>query len=824
MRKLYRIFRFGILAGLIGGIFGVLALIMAYVVINPTLPEVAELADVQLQVPLRVYSRDVRLMQVFGEKRRNFAAIEEIPSRLKNAFIAGEDARYYEHPGVDYQGILRAVWHIVKTGGEKGPGGSTITQQLARDFGFVSRKKLYTRKLKEWFLAIKIERELNKDEILELYLNKIYLGSRSYGVAAAAQAYYGKQLDELTLAESAMIASLPKAPSRINPINNPPRALERRNYVLGRMFELGYVNEAEYLEALTSQDYAFPHEPVVEVAAPYASELVRAQAVEILGPDAYTGGFKVYTTFDSTLQHTANRAVRDALVSYDRRHGFRGPEAHFELPDNATPEDWKPMLDQFEPVAGLLPALVVEVSQDIALAFLSDGQSITLELAAVAWARPFEDVNSRGRAPETVADVISTGDVIRVSLGESGGWELNQLPEVEGALVSLDPEDGALLALVGGFDFQHSKFNRAIQAKRQPGSSFKPFVYAAAMDRGMTPATLINDAPVVFDDPNLERKWRPENYSQKVFGPTRLRKAMVNSRNLVSIRVLREIGVQYGWEYALRFGFDPGDIPRDLSMALGSGAVPPLAMARGYATFANNGYLIEPYFIERIEDGRGRVIYQADPAYACRDCPERQALVGELSRAALDQPTDNSELLLPLEASRAEPEQVLPRRLAEQVLSAETHYLISSIMRDVVRVGTGKKAMDLGRKDLAGKTGTTNDQRDAWFTGFNHRVVTTAWVGFDRLEPLGKGEVGGRAALPMWMDYMRVALDGVPEKPLESPEGVVLARIDPDTGLLCTGPAKGCILEAFRRDQLPPRPGQAGNDDDDIQSDDPYEN
>ena len=784
MRILLKILKFGLVAGLVTGFLGVVTLLIAYLVIRPTLPEVDMLRDVQLQVPLRIYTRDGRLMQVFGEKHRSPVALEDIPACIKNAFLAGEDARFYEHPGVDYQGVLRAVWYMVKTG-DMGPGGSTITQQLARDFGFVSRKKLLTRKLKEIFLALKMERELTKDEILELYLNKIYLGNRSYGVAAAAQAYYGKRLDELNVAECAMIAALPKAPSRINPISNPPRAIERRNYVLGRLRELNHIDETTYQQAVNADDFAFPHEPQIEANAPYAAEMVRQAVLDRLGPDAYTGGYVVHTTFRADLQQTAAEAVLAGLVDYDRRHGYRGPAAHFDLPPDATPTEWNELLDRFETIGGMLPALVVEADEQLALAYLADGQTVSLDLEAVDWARPYKTVDRVGERPDTVTDVLTAGDVIRVSRNQSGGWELAQIPEVEGALVSLDPTDGALLAVVGGFDFNKSKYNRATQARRQPGSSFKPFVYAAALTQGFTTATLVNDAPVVFRSEALERAWRPENYSQQFYGPTRLREGMVNSRNLVSIRVLRDVGVDYVWNYVRRFGFSPEEIPRDLSMALGSGAVHPITMARAYGVIANGGFLIEPYFIERIEDGDGQIVFQAKPPVACPQCPET---AGRLQPAAAQ---DGS-------AAGEDESGIAPR-----TIDPATNYLITSLLQDVVKRGTGAKAMELGRNDLSGKTGTTNEQRDAWFSGFNHAVVTTAWVGFDNPTPLGRGEVGGRAALPIWMQFMERALEGIPERKVEPPSDVVFARINPDTGLLARADDPTAVLEVFRRGQLP---------------------
>ncbi|MDJ0656916.1 MAG: penicillin-binding protein 1A [Xanthomonadales bacterium] len=801
MRRFLKISKWLAILGFSGAVVGALAILVAYWVIEPTLPDVEVLNDVQLQVPLRVFSADGKLIQVFGEKRRTPLDLEDIPDQLKHAFIAGEDARFYEHPGIDYQGIARAIWHIIKTGGEKGPGGSTITQQLARQFEFVSRKKTYTRKFKEWFLALKIEKELSKDQILELYLNKIYLGNRAYGVGAAAQEYYGKTVDQLTLAESAAIASSAQLPSRINPISSPELTMRRRNYVLRRMMESDYITPDQFQQAVAAEDFAYPHEPTVELEARYAAEMVRSQVVDMLGEDAYTGGYQVFTTFDSRLQQTANRAVRSGLIQYDQRHGYRGAESSFELDPEPEPARWGEILERFAPVGGMVPALVISVEEGFALAYLNDGQTISIEFDDMAWARRYETVNRRGPRPTNATEVVQVGDVIRVARGDEGRWQLTQIPEAEGALVSLNPTDGALLAVVGGFDFARSKFNRAVQARRQPGSSFKPFIYSAALDGGYTTASIVNDAPVVFEDDQLERTWKPENYSERFFGLTRLREGMVNSRNLVSIRVLRDIGVSYAWEYVNRFGFDQGEIPRDLSMALGSGSVFPLTMARAYGSLANGGFLVDPYFIKTIIDGQGRVVYEADPVLACEDCEPvtGSGLAANLDTQTLVEMTPN---------------------LAPRVMSTGTNYLIHSLLRDVVRRGTGKSALTLGRRDLAGKTGTTNDQRDAWFSGFNHAVVTTAWVGFDRFDPLGRGEVGGKAALPIWIDYMRAALEGVEEKPFILPEGVVIARINPRTGLICGKSTAGCIEEYFHSGNLPD--SEVDSDSQGDSEEDPY--
>ncbi len=769
-KSLLRKLMFLAVAGLV---LGGTALLVLYLNISPRLPTAEEMRSVQFQIPLRVYSADGKLISVFGEKRRIPVRLQDIPLPLQQAFIAGEDDRFYQHPGVDYEGILRALWHLARTG-RKGPGGSTITMQLARNF-FLSFEQTYTRKLTEIFLALKMEHHFSKEEILELYLNKIYLGHRAYGVAAAAQVYYGKKLNELSLAEMAMIAALPKAPSRINPITNPRRALQRRNYVLGRMHELGFIDDTQWKTALASQDRAYVHGPVVEFDAPYVAEIARAQVVDILGKRAYTEGYNVHTTMDSRLQKAAVRALRKGLEAYDRRHGWRGAEARVELTPEQTPEQWRQHLKPFRTVAGMVPGLVVEMDEQLALIYLRDGQTIPVELEQVAWARPFKDRDHRGPRPETLHDVFNTGDIIRLKRDARGEWQLAQIPEVQGALVSLDSHSGAIQALVGGYDFRLSKFNRATQAERQPGSSFKPIIYSAALEKGFTAASLINDAPVVFDDPGLERAWRPENYSQKFFGPTRLREAMTHSRNLVSIRLLRAIGPAYAASYARRFGFAAEKLPKDLSLALGSAAVPPLSMARAYAVLANGGYLIDPYLVDRIENSERETLYRSPRVQVCRQtCPDAED----------------------------------PR--AEQTVDPANAYIITSIMQDVIRHGTGKKARQLGRSDLAGKTGTTNDQRDAWFSGFNPNIVTTAWVGFDRLTPLGRGEVGGRAALPIWVDYMREALKDQPETGFHRPDELVSIRINRETGRPTGSDDPDSLIEIFRP-QYAPRAGQAEN-------------
>ena len=534
-------------------LLALLAVGVTYLVLAPGLPDVQLLRDVQLQVPLRVFTEDGKLIGIFGEKRRIPIKIEEIPDQLKNAFLAGEDARFYEHPGIDYQGISRAAWSLLTTG-EKSIGGSTITQQLARNF-FLTSEKTFTRKIKEIFLALKIEQQLEKDEILELYLNKIFLGYRAYGIGAAAEVYYGKSTAEVSLAQSAMIAALPKAPSRINPINSPERALERRDYVLKRMLELDYIDQADYQSAVQEIDRAYYHGAIAEISAPYVAEMVRVEALRLLGSKAYTGGYDVVTTINSRLQLGASVAVDRGLDEYDRRHGYRGAEAHIDLADKFSTDHWSEILTPYKPVASLEPGLVLEVEDTLALVYLRNGQTIALKLEDMKWAARFIDRDRKGRAPKSVSEIMAPGDIIRTRLDNTGEWELGQLPEVESALISLDPKTGDIKALVGGYDFTRSKYNRVIQTRRQPGSSFKPFIYSAALNKGFTVASLVNDAPIVFEDEELERTWKPQNFSEKFYGPTRLREAMVKSRNLVSIRLLRNIGIEYAREYITQFGF-----------------------------------------------------------------------------------------------------------------------------------------------------------------------------------------------------------------------------------------------------------------------------
>jgi penicillin-binding protein 1A len=762
-------------------ILGTGSLIGAYFYLAPKLPSIETLKDVRLQVPLRIYTRDHKLIAEFGEKRREPLKYADIPTTMVQAFLAAEDDRFFVHPGVDYQGLLRAAFKLLVTG-ERRQGGSTITMQVARNF-FLSSKKTYARKLNEIFLSLKIERLLTKQEILELYLNKIYLGQRAYGVGAASMIYYGKPVEKLELYEIAMIAGLPKAPSRYNPISDPERALIRRDYVLGRLHKLGQISQDEYIQAINTPDTAELHLATTEVEAPYVAEMARKEATDRFGSGAYNDGYKIFTTIDSSKQEAANDALRRALHAYDKRHGYRGVSQHFKKEEDATFENVIAFLKKQPDFPDLTNALVLETREKDADLLLEDGSTLTLDWPGITWARTYRGQDHRGPELKTASEVIKSGDLVKILLDKDKEgneyWRLAQVPDVSGAFVALSPDNGAILALVGGYDFSISKFNRVIQAKRQPGSGFKAFIYSAALEKGFTTASLINDAPVVFDDDKLESAWRPENYSGRFYGPTRLRYALTHSRNLVSIRLLRKIGIRDTLDYIARFGFNKDELPRDLSLSLGSGAISPLAMAEGYAVLANGGYHVKPYIIDRIEDDKDFVYYQAEPTQVCEDLsPER-----------------------PQESLMQDDEPKI--QCAERVITKQNHYLMNSMMRDVIQYGTAKSAKVLGRKDLAGKTGTTNDQRDAWFNGFSRRLVAVTWIGFDDFKPLGRGEVGGRAALPAWIDFMREALKNQPEELPELPPGMVTMRVDVDTGKPVGSGSQNAIFEVFREDHAP---------------------
>ena len=755
---------------------GVLTVGGVYLYLAPNLPDAHTLKDVHFQVPLRVYSADKKLIAEFGEKKRTPINYENIPPQMINALISAEDDRFFEHPGVDYKGLLRAAWNLLLTG-ERSQGGSTITMQVARNF-FLSPEKTYIRKINEIFLSFKIEHELTKQEILALYLNKIYFGNRAYGIVTAAQVYYGKSLDQLSLAETAMMMGLPKAPSAFNPIANAERAVVRRNYVLSRMHELSYIDKAQYDKASNAPVSAKLHGPVIEAYAPYVAEMVRKAMYDKHGDEAYNAGYSVYTTIDSKAQNAANNAIHQGLLDYDQRHGYRGPLGHIDLNTNPTLEHWRKTISTYPSIGPLKPGLVISLDNETGLAHIlkADLDVVEISLENLKWAREYISENRRGTSIKKPSDALTLGDLVMIRK-LSDAWQLAQTPEASASIISLNPNNGAIVALVGGFDFFQSKFNRVTQAKRQPGSSFKPFIYSAALEKGFTAASMINDSPIVFEDPALEAKWRPENYSGKFFGPTRLRFALTKSRNLVSIRLLNTIGIRYALQHIEKFGFDAKKLPRNLSLSLGSANLSSYDLAQAHAVFANGGYLVEPYFIDYVLDTHGNEIDKAKPYVVCSEPCD-----------VLDE-TEEDTSSLPNHAPR--------------VLSAQNAYIINSIMQDVVQHGTARRAKALNRKDIAGKTGTTNDQRDAWFVGFNRDLLAISWVGFDDSKPLGSRETGGRAALPIWIKYMETALDGKPDQTLEQPEGMTTLRIDPKTGLRATSETPNAIFETFRTEYAP---------------------
>ncbi len=803
MKTTLSLLRLAVIGGLALLIIGVIGTAAAYFYIAPRLPPIENLKDVRFQVPLRVYTRDGTLIAEFGEKRRNPLTLDQIPQPMIDAFLAAEDDRFFQHPGVDYHGIVRAAFQLIATG-EKRQGGSTITMQVARNF-FLSSEKTFIRKIKEIFLALKIERELTKNEILELYLNKIYLGNRAYGVGAAAQVYYGASIDDLSLAQIAMIAGLPKAPSRYNPLADPERATQRRNYVLGRMRDLGSITPEQYAQASAQVDGARSYGLPIGTTAAYVAEMVRAEVVDRYGDDAYTGGYRVFTTLDTQQQTASVSALRESLLEYDQRQGYRGAER--KLPWSEAPDEpgWDSVLSETPEVGGLVPAIVVGVEGKHASVYLGSQRYDELDWNGIEWAHPKAGRRATDDANLSAADILSPGDLIRLHRTKDG-WALAEIPEVEGALVALSPHDGAITALAGGFDFSRSKFNRATQAERQPGSNLKPFIYSAALAEGFTAASIFNDAPVVVDDPALETTWRPENYSGRFYGPTRLREALVNSRNLVSIRVLQAIGVGPAIRHLAKFGLPVDRLPRDLSLALGSATVTPLELATAYSVFASGGYKIEPYLIQRIEDSDAQVLFKADPLVVCPQC-ETPAAEQAAPPVPAAKPVDSATPPQGTPASEAPAtvEPPRPPRLAPRVLDAQNAYLMYTMMRDVIRRGTGRRALSLGRTDIAGKTGTTNDQRDAWFSGFNTQVVAVAWVGYDNVRSLGDRETGSRAALPVWVRFMEKVLANTPEALLEQPPGLISARIDAETGLLARADAPNAVFELFREGHLPER-------------------
>jgi penicillin-binding protein 1A len=793
-RILKPLFKLGFMLACMG-LSGAIAVILY---LAPALPSVEQLRDVKLQTPLKVFAADETLIGEFGEQKRTPVTYNEIPEQFIHAIISAEDDNFFNHYGVDPLGLLRAGSQIL-TSGQIQSGGSTITMQVARNF-FLSLEQTFTRKFNEILLALEIEHELSKEEILELYANKIYLGKRAYGIQAAANIYYGKDIGELTLAQLAMIAGLPKAPTAFNPINNPSRALERRDWILGRMRLLGYISEQEFRLAVSEPITAEEHGSVIEVQAPYVAEMVRSEMVSRFGTAAYEDGYEVRTTIDAQLQETADTSVKHGLMTYDQRHGYRGPEARLEQIDLQDTEQLQQSLSSVDSVWELEPAIVISVEEQSASVYIKATGMHTLEWQdGLSDARPYRTQSWVGEPPLEASDVLSPGDRIRVRLIDDR-WHLTQVPNAQAALVALAPKTGEIRALQGGFDFYYNRFNRVVSARRQPGSNLKPFLYTSALENGFTAATTINDAPIVFEDAALEDIWRPENDSGRFYGPTRLREALYFSRNLVSIRILRELGLNTARETMKRFGFEDSDLATNLTLALGSEALAPLKIAQGYAGFANGGFRVEAYLIDEIRDNNGTVLYRAMHPRVCDDLCQQEKESPDQFVASNSDITNLDDLLINIEP----PEEQSPEYPdAERILEPRVHFIVDSILKDVVQKGTGRRARSLGRTDIAGKTGTTNGPRDAWFSGYNQDMVATAWVGFDDNSLLGSGEFGGTAALPIWIDFMETALQGKEEKFFAQPPGLVIARVDPETGQRAQPSDTNAIFEFFLRENTP---------------------
>ena len=810
----------------------VLSLAGVYLYLDPQVPKAETYRQVKLETPLRVYTADEKLIAEFGERRLIPISLDQVPEDFIRALLDTEDKRFYEHQGIDFISLTNDTVGLIGnllTGDGLGAGASTITMQLARNISF-SLERRFLRKFKEMLLALKIEQELSKDEILELYINVVPFGKRAYGAQAAALTYYGKTLDQLNLAQLAMLAGVPQAPSAGNPINGPERSVRRRNVVLRRMLDQGSIDEARYQAAVAAPITAKVYDRELDVPAPYPAEWVRQQLLGTF-PDLYTGGYEVITTLHGDFQKAANGALRNGLLAYDRRHGYRGPEANVaELIFNDTGIDSATLhseLSARQPRAGLLPGIVTEVSDESATVALSSTQVISLDLRAVRWARQFIDVDTRGPAIRSVVDVLAVGDVIRIQdLGlqpvpetEAADsdeppplqqtWRLAQLPEIQGALVSLNPQTGAVEAMVGGFDFSLNQYNHALQAARQPGSGFKPFVYSAALANGVTPASIFMDAPLVFADQNLESEYRPDNDNNRYNGPTRLREALYRSINLVSMRVLLDVGAGNVMDHVARFGFDTSTFPRNTQLAIGGGtmAVTPIDMATAYSVFANGGFLIEPHIITEVRDISGEVVLRPEYPEICDDACLAAA---EGTDLLTGEPANLEELLasdLSADPEISSNDQTTEESLlAPRVIDERNAYIMSSMLQDVIRRGTGRRARSLERGDLAGKTGTTNDAADTWFNGYNPERVATVWVGFPNHEALGSREYGSTTPLPIWIDYMNTALRGVEESYPNQPEGVVTMKINPQTGELASVRDSDAIFEFFLAEHSPRQP------------------
>jgi penicillin-binding protein 1A len=785
---------------------GCYGLVASYLYLEPSLPTIDAMARNALPVPLRIYSRSGQLIAQIGEKRRVLVSYQDIPVVVREAFIAAEDQRFYTHHGFDYGGMLRAVW-VDLTSGKYSQGASTITMQAARNM-FLNLDKSIKRKLQEIFVAYRMEHEFTKEQILQTYLNVIFLGQRSYGVGAAAETYFGKPLDQLSVAEAATLAGLPQAPSNYNPVTNPKAAQGRRRYVLQQMQKLKYIDAATAQSAAQEPVTAHDFGILNDVEAPYVAEMARADLVGRYGEDAVNSGYKVYTTIDGRLQTAADRAVRIGLIEYDRRHGYRGALKQINIDQRTSAKQLDAALNGISEIGNLHPAVVVSVAPQSARVYVRGMGFAQIEWEGLSWARRRLSETRVGNPPKHAEDVVARGDVVYAVSNGQGVAQLAQLPEAQSALVAMDPNDGAVVSLVGGFDYFDNKFNRATQARRQPGSGFKPFLYSAALENGFTASSIIMDAPIVYDDSGQEKTWRPGNDNKSFQGPMRLREALVFSRNLVTIRVVRQVGVDAFIEYASKFGFNPQDMPKDMTIALGSLPATPLQMVTGYAVFANGGYRVDPYYIERIENATGQTVYQANPKVVCDQCDADANGNGNGTAGGTAQPAVTAT------AAATDPDHrpanaleplIAPAQLAPRVISPQNDWLMDDMMADVIKRGTGIRAgLALHRADLSGKTGTTNEARDTWFNGFNRNIVATVWVGYDLERPLGEGEEGSRTAVPIWVNFMREALRGQPDKARPLPPGLVTARVSPRTGALAGANDSDAINETFMEDHMPP--------------------
>lgn len=831
-----------------------LTLILAFIAIFSTfalylnlkdeLPKIDSLKDVQWQTPMQIYSKDGLLISQFGEKKRLPLTFEQIPQKLVDALLATEDDRFYFHFGVDPIGMARAVLGKL-TGNDKG-GASTITMQVARNF-FLTREITYTRKIREIFLSFHIESLLTKNEILTLYVNKIPLGHRAFGFGAAAQVYYGKELSELNLAQIAVLAGLPKAPSTYNPISRPDRALIRRTTVLQRMLVSGYITEQDYQQAKSAPITGKRHGAEIELDAPYVAEMAHKEMLSIYGKEqAYTSGFKVFTTVTNKLQSAAHKAVTNNLLRYDQRHGYRGAiyslrptneeeNAENQINDSSTlnvnlneepsplgEEEISTALSQVAHYQMMVPAVVTEVKDRAVIIQLKDNTVATIPWEGMAWARPYINDQKQGAPPELASDIFSYGDVILVSKMSDEYYRLSQLPTASAAIISISPDDGAIKAAVGGFSYKQSQFNRVTQAKRQVGSNIKPFIYSAALEKGLTLASIINDAPINQWDRSSGVVWRPKNSPETYVGPIRMRLALAQSKNVIAVRLLKDIGLDQAISHLSAFGFSPDELPKNESLALGSASLTPLEVVTGFATFANGGYVVEPYLIERIENSEGEVIFQANPRLACNPC-ETNTKIDEIINDDLDHEGE----FTPFDIVDFEDEtpEILsaPRAITEQNAFLITQALHSAIWGADWSAthpwqGTGWRARSLERKDIAGKTGTTNEGKDAWFSGYSRRLVTTSWIGFD--DPsrnLGKSvynsnldrnqitgtEAGAKSAQPAWIEFMEVALADIAVEPFEPPANIVSVRIDKATGKLSNNTSKSSLFEYFTIGTVP---------------------